>query len=123
MNNHERAHYGHLAISVGNPDHYANVSDSTEGLRTSLVDTLANILHCCHEEQLDFSDALRIAVTHFEAESHTTFIESQELRRSLIKAAQSVVDNWETGDLDLAVRELNQAIQDELNGRKSRWYN
>lgn len=33
---------------------------------------------------------------------------------ALIKAAQSVIDNWERGDLARAVRELDQALQDTL---------
>lgn len=35
----------------------------------------------------------------------------------LIKAAQSVIDNWETGDLAFAVRELSEALQATLKAR------
>lgn len=36
------------------------------------------------------------------------------MTRELIKAAQSVIDNWETGDLAFAVRELDAALQNTL---------
>lgn len=47
----------------------------TEDVETNLIDLLANLLHFCKAEGIDFSDKLRIAEIHFEEE------QAEELHR------------------------------------------
>ena len=55
-------------------------------------------------------------VTQEQAEANAAFIvravNSHDAALSLAKHAQSVIDNWERGDLALAVQELSQTVQD-----------
>lgn len=67
MDTFERAAHGRKAVSVGTPDYELN-GDDADGKRTDVCDTLANIMHYCAEEKIDFYYALQDAQMHFNAE-------------------------------------------------------
>lgn len=60
--NEERADHGFEAVRAGDPDY-----DGTDD-RSSLVDTLTNILHWASAQGLDVRDALTSAENHYSAE-------------------------------------------------------
>jgi len=65
MTNELRAAWGERGVSHGNPDH----DDNPEELSTSVGDTLANIMHFCVREEIDFATCLSVAEANFNAES------------------------------------------------------
>ena len=62
MKNEDRAEYGRAAVDAGTPDRDCN-DDST-----NTTDTLANIMHWCKEEKIDFSRCMASAQMHYQAE-------------------------------------------------------
>lgn len=63
MNNERRAHYGRVAVLVGDSD-----GNYDTDKRTAYVDALANIRHAARADGIDFFDALSLASLHFGAE-------------------------------------------------------
>lgn len=59
MPNHDRANYGLAALQAGTPDYSSNDQ------QTSLIDTLANLMHEANRIGLDFNVAVASATTHY----------------------------------------------------------
>jgi hypothetical protein len=51
--------------------------------KTCVTDLAANMMHFCHEKNIDFVDVLRVANIHFVAEGGTNTKETQELIDSI----------------------------------------
>lgn len=66
INNNVRAAYGGLGVAAGDPDHDAN------DIETSVTDTLANIMHFCRHQGVDFQSCLSTAENNFDAEACRT---------------------------------------------------
>lgn len=62
MNNDLRAEWGARGVAAGNPDHDAN------DIESSVADTLANIMHFCKRDGIEFQARLSTAEMHFESE-------------------------------------------------------
>ena len=67
ISNVNRYRFGRAAVQFGTPDIGAN-GDDIEGQESDLTDTLANIMHYCHSEKIDFNRALSRAQMHFNEE-------------------------------------------------------
>jgi hypothetical protein len=63
IDNAARSNYGALAVAIGNPDH------DKEPIEASISDTLANIMHFCRREGIDFQQRLVTAEIGFEGEA------------------------------------------------------
>jgi hypothetical protein len=65
ITNAARAEFGRAAVDVGTPDRGLNDD------RTDAVDTVANVMHCLHEQGIDPAPVLRSASRHFHAEKES----------------------------------------------------
>ena len=66
LTNDTRSAYGREGVQAGSPDAFGSMlAGDTE---TAVVDTIANILHFCEDEVIDFRVCLASAQISFQAE-------------------------------------------------------
>ena len=64
-NNNDRAEYARSAVE----NHCKQADGEPECLEESVIDLLANLMHLCKKDGVDFGDCLLSAQIHFDAES------------------------------------------------------
>lgn len=71
INNSIRADYGARSVAAGDSD-YKDTIKGENGLASSVTYTLANIMHLCRREGIDFAERLDFAEIQFEEEACRT---------------------------------------------------